>query len=76
MSKLFLEICPRCGTKALDKLLTYAHCVECLYFQDHYLDLETSYRATIRVENALTLPKPKNPIPQIETNIQKETVAI
>ncbi len=35
--------CPRCGTKALERLTTYSHCIECLYFEDHFYDLELAY---------------------------------
>ena len=39
---MFFE-CPRCGTKTLERLTTYSHCIECLYFKDHFYDLGFAY---------------------------------
>ncbi len=55
--------CPRCGTRAFEKLSAHAHCIECLYTQDHYFDVETAYHQVKRLEylcepaKVITLPK-------------------
>jgi hypothetical protein len=32
----YFSQCPRCGGRALDRLETYSHCVECLYVEDYW----------------------------------------
>ena len=34
--------CPRCGSSAFERLKTYSHCVECLYFQDYWKSSESN----------------------------------
>ncbi|MCB0408007.1 MAG: hypothetical protein KDD34_07385 [Bdellovibrionales bacterium] len=29
----FFDACPRCGSRALEKLRTHSHCIECNYFE-------------------------------------------
>lgn len=60
--------CPRCGTRSLEKLSTHDHCIECLYTEDRYFDLETAYHHVSRLEQmfdpaeVITLPqKTKKP---------------
>ena len=57
MSRSFVTTCPRCGTKAFEKLRDHAHCVECLYAEDNYFDLETSYNQAVRIERELESAK-------------------
>ena len=30
--------CPRCGERTLERLKSYSHCVECLYFEDYWVN--------------------------------------
>jgi hypothetical protein len=53
----YVIVCPRCGTRAFEKLATHAHCVECLYTEDHYFDLETAYHQAVRIERELESAK-------------------
>ncbi len=57
MSKSFISQCPRCGTRSFETLGNYAHCIECLYVEDHYCDLETAYHQDLRVERELNQSK-------------------
>ena len=47
--KVYFSTCPRCGTKAFEHLTNFAHCVECLYFEDGYEDTETSYHRAAKI---------------------------
>lgn len=29
--------CPRCGDRTLERLNSYSHCLECLYFEDYWV---------------------------------------
>jgi hypothetical protein len=53
MSSSYFSVCPRCGTKAFEKLRDHAHCIECLYVEDNYFDMETAYHAACRIEKDL-----------------------
>ena len=53
MSKSVVTTCPRCGTRSFETLGVYAHCVECLYVEDNYFDIETAYHAAVRIERQL-----------------------
>jgi ribosomal protein L37E len=53
----YMSKCPRCGTKAFEKLSTHGHCVECLYTEDDYFDLETAYHQAKRIERELAPAK-------------------
>jgi hypothetical protein len=41
--------CPRCGNKAFEKLVSYAHCIECLYVEDYWENPESDYLQAQRV---------------------------
>ena len=56
-SHSFFSTCPRCGTKALEKLITHSHCLECLYFEVYYNDFSTSLVTGMLAEKYLN---PKN----------------
>lgn len=45
--KSFNFDCPRCGSHSFEQMSDYAHCPNCLYFEDRYEDSETCY-AVIR----------------------------
>jgi len=32
-----IQECPRCGDKTYEKLADYAHCFNCLYYEDHWV---------------------------------------
>jgi predicted amidophosphoribosyltransferase len=53
----YITTCPRCGTRAYEKLSTHAHCVECLYTEDSYFDLESAYHQALRIERTLESAK-------------------
>ena len=57
MSKSFISTCPRCGTRSFETLGNYAHCVECLYVEDNFFDLETSYHQVLRLEREIASNK-------------------
>jgi hypothetical protein len=42
--------CPRCGDRAFEKLTSYAHCAQCLYFEDYWVSPE---RDLIEAQNAV-----------------------
>lgn len=56
--------CPRCGTKTFERLTTYSHCIECLYFEDHFYDLGFAY--TDAWEAEVYLAKHHNTAPPIK----------
>jgi hypothetical protein len=35
--------CPRCGERSFEKLSSYSHCPNCLYFEDKWQNPETPY---------------------------------
>ena len=57
MSKSFISKCPRCGSRSFETLENYAHCIECLYVEDHYCDVETAYHLVVRLERELAASK-------------------
>jgi hypothetical protein len=65
----YLSVCPRCGTKAFEKLKDHAHCVECLYVEDAYCDMETAYFQALRIERELQSAK----VHKLEVSPKNET---
>jgi len=49
----YFTACPRCGTRAYEKLPGHSHCIECLYVEDSYFDLDTAYLQALRIEKDL-----------------------
>ncbi|MDZ4660407.1 MAG: hypothetical protein SGJ18_02180 [Pseudomonadota bacterium] len=48
--KAYFTDCPRCGLRSFEHLSDYAHCPNCLYFEDYYEDTETCYSAARAIE--------------------------
>ena len=50
--------CPRCGEKSFEKLSSYSHCPNCLYFEDRWQNPETPYAKAlldiVEIENNQT----------------------
>lgn len=42
--------CPRCGLRTLERLKTYAHCANCLLFEDYHEDNESMFFKAARIE--------------------------
>ena len=42
--------CPRCGSRSLETLETYSHCANCLYFEDHYEDVQAQVFKAVLIE--------------------------
>jgi hypothetical protein len=57
MSKSYISHCPRCGTRSFESLGNYAHCMECLYVEDQYCDIETAYHQAERLKRELAARK-------------------
>ncbi len=53
MGNFFFQRCPRCGTRALERLSSHSHCIECLYFESHAYDSDEAYLETIKIEKEL-----------------------
>jgi ribosomal protein L37E len=52
--------CPRCGSKTFEHLSDYAHCSSCLYYEDHYEDLESAYHKAVRIAQEQNLIEEEN----------------
>jgi hypothetical protein len=50
--------CPRCGERSLEKLATYAHCPQCLYSEDYWVnpdrDLLDAQKAVQEIDEAIS----------------------
>lgn len=58
--------CPRCGDRSLEKLNSYSHCPNCLYFEDRWRNPETPYLESLkaideieRAQNKLKIKMPR-----------------
>ena len=47
------ETCPRCQTRSFERLKTYSHCCECLYFEDYWSCLESDVLDAFRIVEEL-----------------------
>lgn len=45
--------CPRCGTRSFETLQTYSHCANCLYYEDHFEDVQSQVVRAVQIERAL-----------------------
>lgn len=52
--------CPRCGSRSMERLSTYSHCPNCLYFEDFYDDGQALLRKAIAVEREVFGPNKDN----------------
>ena len=41
--------CPRCGERGMEKLETYSHCANCLYYEDYWTSPESDVIAAQNV---------------------------
>ena len=76
MSKhAYFKECPRCGTHSFETLNSYAHCINCLYFEDHYNDTETCYAAVRSLETTKTNPSYEKNENEIEESNKPKSLA-
>jgi hypothetical protein len=52
--KSFYTECPRCGSRCFEQLSDYAHCANCLHFEDRNEDLESCFYKAVRTERSAT----------------------
>lgn len=53
--------CPRCGGRSLERLSSYAHCSDCLYFEDYWKDPESDYAEALKAVEEIDAAKKSKP---------------
>lgn len=51
--------CPRCGSRSLERMSSYSHCANCLYFEDYYEDSQSQVVQAVRIESELLEAAPE-----------------
>lgn len=49
--------CPRCGSRSMERLSTYSHCPNCLYFEDFYDNGQALLRQALAAEREVFGPQ-------------------